>query len=108
MSRINKRLVALILAGGLVLGLGGSAVAQPIITGGLVNVTVVDVLDIEGNQVVVQLPIGIAANVCPQVNAAVLAQELVQTGAADCEADAQSIAESQAALRFLERTGQSL
>ena len=43
-------------------GSAGPAAAQPVITGGLVNITVTDVLN--DNQVNVQVPIGIAANVC--------------------------------------------
>jgi hypothetical protein len=39
----------------------------------------------------VQTPIGIAANVC-DVSAAVLLAEVRDTGAADCDADADSIA----------------
>jgi hypothetical protein len=107
MSRIKRGAMALLLAGGLSIGLSGPAVAQPVITGGLVNVTIVDVLDVEGNQVVVQVPIGIAANVCPTVNAAVLAQEFAQTGEAACDATAESTADSRAFLNFLEASGQS-
>jgi glucose uptake protein GlcU len=51
----------------------GSAQAQPVVTGGLVNVTLVDVVDVNNNQVIAQVPIGVAANICG-VNAAVLAQ----------------------------------
>ena len=47
------------------------ATAQPVITGGLVNITITDVLN--NNQVNVQVPIGVAANVCG-VAANVLAQ----------------------------------
>jgi hypothetical protein len=39
-----------------------AASAQPVVTGGLVNVTVTDVLN--NNQVSVQVPVGVAANVC--------------------------------------------
>jgi hypothetical protein len=38
------------------------ALAQPVFTGGLVNVNVTDVLT--NNEVAVQVPIGVAANVC--------------------------------------------
>ena len=41
------------------------------ITGGLVNVTIVDFADVNVEDVVVQLPVSVAANVC-DVNAAVL------------------------------------
>jgi hypothetical protein len=54
-----------------------AAQAQPVITGGLVNVTVVDVIDgdvLSNNNVGVGVAAGIAANVCDAVdaNAAVL------------------------------------
>lgn len=49
----------------------------------LVNVTLVDLLN--NNTVTVQLPIGVAANVCG-VQANVLAQQLNQTGTASCTA----------------------
>lgn len=48
-----------------------AASAQPLITGGLVNITITDLLN--NNQVSVQVPIGVAANVCG-VQANVLAQ----------------------------------
>ena len=38
------------------------AMAQPLFTGGLVNITITDVLN--NNEVAVQVPIGVAANVC--------------------------------------------
>jgi hypothetical protein len=71
--RKRKKLVASVFATGL-LAVGAavpSAGAAPVITGGLVNITIVDVLS--GNDVNVQVPIGVAANVCG-VQANVLAQ----------------------------------
>ena len=64
------------------------AAAAPVVTGGLVNVTIVDAVDVNNNTV--QLPIGIAANVC-DVNVAVLVQDF-QDGAANCEATADAVA----------------
>jgi hypothetical protein len=58
------------------------ALAQPVFTGGLVNITVTDVLN--NNQVNVQVPIGVAANVCG-VAVNVLASEASQ-GPVDCTA----------------------
>jgi hypothetical protein len=52
-----------------------TASAQPVITGGLVNITVFDVLN--NTDVNVQVPIGVAANVCG-VQANVLAQGGIQ------------------------------
>ena len=58
------------------------ASASPVVTGGLVNVTITDVLS--GNQVPVnvQVPIGVAANVC-NIAANVLAQH-TYTSPVDC------------------------
>lgn len=66
------------------------AMAAPVITGGLVNVTLTDVVD-ANNNVVVQLPVGVAANVC-DVNAAVLLGAIEDNGNADCEATSTAVA----------------
>ena len=64
-----------------------TASAQPVITGGLVNITVVDVLNNNtvtlDRTVNVALALGIAANVC-DVTVGVLAQQL-NTGSATCQ-----------------------
>ena len=62
------------------------AQAAPVFTGGLVNVTVVDALDVEIRDVNVALgaAVAIAANVCG-VNVAALAADFVQDGSATCE-----------------------
>jgi hypothetical protein len=80
--RKTKRLVAALFSTGLLaVGIAApTASAQPVITGGLVNVTVFDVLN--NNDVNVQVPIGIAANVCG-INAAVIAHQEV-TQPLDC------------------------
>lgn len=57
-------------------GFAGAANAQPVITGGLVNVTVTNLLN--DNTVNVQLPINAAANICG-VDVAVLSQQLGST-----------------------------
>lgn len=87
--KVRKLVASLFASGLLAVGLAAPASAQPVVTGGLINVTLVDVLS--GNEVAVQVPIGIAANVC-DVNAAVLLAAVRDTGAADCESDADSIA----------------
>ncbi len=70
--------------GALSLGLAGPASAKgPLVKGGLVNVNVTDVLN--GNEVNVQIPIGVAANVC-NVQANVLAQGGIQGPPRDCTA----------------------
>ena len=85
--RVRKMLAATVLTGGLTLGMAGNVAAQPVVTGGLVNVTIVDVLS--GNQTTLQVPITVAANIC-DVTVAVLAQDLTD-GRADCSNDQQII-----------------
>lgn len=66
----------------LALGVGASsASAQPVVTGGLVNVTIVDAVDVNNN--IVQVPIGVAANVCDVSVLQVLAGEVDAT---NCQA----------------------
>ena len=76
-------------------GLGGSlalstpAQAAPLVTGGLVNVTVTDVVDggvLSNNDVSLGAALGVAANVC-DVNVNVLARQL-RNGGATCTSDA--------------------
>jgi hypothetical protein len=79
-----KRLCATVFATALLsAGAAAPASAQPpVITGGLVNITIVDVLN--DNQINVQVPIGVAANVCG-VQANVLALGNIQEPV-DCTA----------------------
>jgi hypothetical protein len=86
-----KKLVATVVATG-ALSFGAAPVLAapqggPVVTGGLVNVTIVDAVDINHNTV--QLPIAVAANVC-DVNIAVLVAELDDPGGATCDARAGS------------------
>ena len=73
-SRVSAVLATAAISMGLVAA--PAAQAQPVITGGIVNVTVVDVIDgdvLSNNNVGVGVAAGIAANVCGvDVNAAVL------------------------------------
>ena len=69
------------------LGVAAPAQAAPVVTGGLVNVTIVDAVDI--SRVTVQLPVAVAANVC-DVNVAILLAAIQDTGTADCTATASS------------------
>jgi hypothetical protein len=67
------------------------AQAAPVITGGLVNVTVTEVIDditvvVQDVNVAVGAALGIAANVC-DVNVNVLAEQL-RSGGATCTSDA--------------------
>jgi ABC-type sugar transport system substrate-binding protein len=74
MNRVRRTIAAVTLAGGLALGsFGLSSAASAQVTGGLVNVTITNVLN--NNKVAVQIPITAAANVCG-VNVTVLAQQL--------------------------------
>jgi len=72
----KARAAAVLTAGALSVGAvaAPAATAAPLVTGGLVNITVTDVLN--GNQVNVQVPIGVAANVCGvDIDANVLARQ---------------------------------
>jgi hypothetical protein len=81
--RTRKLAASLFASGLLAVGAAAPASAQPpIITGGLVNITIVDVLN--NNEVNVQVPIGVAANVCG-VQANVLARGGIQEPV-DCTA----------------------
>ena len=96
--RKTRRLVASLCATGL-LAVGvtaPAASAQPVVTGGLVNVTVVDVIDgdiLSNNDVNLGVALNLAANVC-DVNVNVLAQQL-RNGGAHCETATQSVDISQ-------------
>ena len=82
----RSRLAAVLATSALSLGVAASpASAQPLVVagGGLVNVSVTDVAN--NNTVTVQVPVGVAANLC-DINAAVLVQEFRDTGTASCEA----------------------
>jgi hypothetical protein len=89
MPRTRKLAASLFATGLLAVGVAApGASAQPVITGGLVNVTVVDVLN--DTQVAVQVPVGVAANVCGVNAAAILG--LAAQGPVTCEADADALA----------------
>lgn len=91
MTRLFKRAaVAVTFAGALTVP-ALPASAAPVITGGLVNVTIVDLVSLE--QVSLQVPITVAANIC-DVTVAVLAQDL-RDGTADCTNDVQQITVTQ-------------
>ncbi len=82
------------------LALGTASVAAPataqLVGGGLVVVNVSDVannlaqnlsVDVNRIPVTVQVPVGIAANVCPNVDANVLARQRKSGGAIECTAN---------------------
>ncbi len=91
MNRLIRRAVIATAAAGALAVPALPAAAQPVITGGLVNVTIVDVLS--GNQTTLQVPITVAANIC-DVDVNVLAADLAD-GTADCSNDQQIITVSQ-------------
>lgn len=69
------------------LGVAVPAQAAPVVTGGLVNVTIVDAVDI--SRVTVHLPVAVAAN-ASHVNVAILLAAIQDTGTANCTATADS------------------
>jgi hypothetical protein len=76
MNSIRRAVAAATLTGGLVLGgvgLASAASAQPVVTGGLVNVTITNLLN--NNRVAVAIPVNAAANICG-LNVSALAQGL--------------------------------
>ena len=96
MRRTNLRLTvaALVCAITLLIGTAGSALAANNNQTGLVNVNVQGLA--LAVPVSVAVPIGVAANVCPTVNAALLAAAINQTGTASCDAKNTSTALSRA------------
>lgn len=86
MSRIAHKAIATVFAGGIVLvGATAPAQAAPVVTGGLVNVTITDV-DLLNNVAVTALngvTLQVAANVCG-VAVNVLAADLGPDGEAVC------------------------
>jgi hypothetical protein len=91
MPRTRKVVASLFVSALLGVGIGAPAAsAQPIITGGLVNVTITDVLN--GNEVTVQVPIGVAANIAANVcvgdlQVGVLASQLSRGQTVECLAE---------------------
>jgi small secreted domain DUF320 len=89
MRRTKKLVASLFATGVLAAGVAiPTATAAPVITGGLVNVTIVDAVDVNHNTV--QLPIAVAANVCGTTVA--LLSDTDADGTLDCTAVAGSAA----------------
>lgn len=86
MGNLKRRLLPFVAAGGLILGMTAPAAAAPVVTGGLINVTIVDAVDIE--RFTVQLPIAAAANVCNVSVLDLLAR--IANNDPNCTADADS------------------
>lgn len=91
-NRLRKTAVTALASAGLLAGgavAAPAAFAQPLVTGGLVNVTVTDIETgdiLSENQVSLGAALGIAANIC-DVNVNVLAQQL-RDGGATCDSEA--------------------
>jgi hypothetical protein len=85
MKRTRKLVASLFAATLMAVTAAAPASAQPIVIvpGGLVNITIIDAVDIE--EVNVQVPIGVAANVC-DVTVAVLAEDVANNKSTDCRA----------------------
>ncbi len=85
-----KRLGATVFATALLSVVGAAPASAQVFTGGLVNVTIIDFLDVQ--DVNVNVPIGVAANlaanVCPgNVQVGVLASQLARGGTVTCTAE---------------------
>ena len=92
---IRRSIATVGAAGALATGslfLASPAQAAPVVVlpgGGLVDVTIIDFADVNIEDVVVQLPVSIAANVC-DVDVNVLAADLADDGDANCTATSDS------------------
>jgi hypothetical protein len=88
---MTKWIAGLALSGALAFAAPSTAEAQgPIVTGGLVNVTIVDLVDagniLSDNNVGIGAALAIAANVC-DVSVIVLAADLTDDGEATCTSE---------------------
>ena len=80
---------SLMMAGALSAAAAPASAQGPIVTGGLVNITIVDLIDgdvLSNNNVSLGAALGIAANIC-DVNVNVLAEQL-RRGGATCTSEA--------------------
>jgi hypothetical protein len=85
MTKTRRLLASLFAAALMSVTAAAPASAQPIVIvpGGLVNITIIDAVDLE--QVNVQVPIGVAVNVC-DVTVAILAEDVANDESTDCTA----------------------
>jgi hypothetical protein len=95
MFRMKRMSAVLVATGALAIGVAAPASAQTTNQDGLVNVAVVDVLNNNNVFVNVQVPIGIAANIC-DVNVNVLAQQRRLGGSRQCMAEVDNAADATA------------
>jgi hypothetical protein len=96
-----KRVFAVVAAtSAMAVGAAAPSSAQPVDQDGLVNVAIVDVLNNNNVFVNVQVPVGIAANIC-DVNVNVLAQQRRDGGSRQCTATAESQAAADAVVNQL-------
>ncbi len=90
MKTLAKILTVSLFAGTGMLATAAPASAQPVVTGGLVNVTVVDLIDgdvLSNNNVSVGAALGLAANICG-VGVNVLATQIGDGGPISCTSEA--------------------
>jgi carbohydrate-selective porin OprB len=91
MKKVRRLFATISAAALLTVGAAAPASAQPpVITGGLVNITIVDVLN--QNEVNVQVPVGVAANIAAnvcvgQLQVGVIARQLARGGTVECLAE---------------------
>ena len=87
MTRTKRTLAALATTGTLALAPAVPAMASPVVTGGLVNVTVTDIANnnnvLDSNNIAVGAALQVAANVCG-VTVNVLASQLGSSGPISC------------------------
>ena len=99
MNKAKKLVVTLCASGLLSVGAAAPASAQPLVTGGLVNITIVDVANnntiLSNNNVNLGVALNLAASVC-DVNVNVLAVQL-RNGGATCTTTTRDVTISQVA-----------
>ena len=97
MRKVKMWFAALASSSLLFAGFAAPASAQPLVTGGVVNITIVDVLNnnviLSNNEINLGVALNLAANVC-DVNVNVLAVQL-RDGGATCETGDQMVTISQ-------------
>ena len=70
-----KRILAVLATTALMVAmLAMPASAQPVVTGGLVNVTIVDFADVTVEDVTIQVPVAAAVNICPNVDVEIITE----------------------------------
>jgi hypothetical protein len=100
MFRMRRVFAVVVASGALAAGVAAPASAQPTNQDGLVNVAVVDVLNNNNVFANVQVPVGIAANIC-NVDVNVLARQRQEQGTRTCNSAVENQAAAEALVRQL-------